>query len=152
MDLILLLMKLRDLLVTEILCGTLICKLPLGMGVFERCMKLVKACLRKILGTAKLSWDEMLTVLAEVEVVLNNCPLTYVFAEETECCLTPDHLLFGRTLELEASCDERSCEHSNLTLTKRSKFLNILLEHFWSRWRTVCYIIARVPQLHGLKL
>ena len=48
----------------------------------------------------------------------------------------PNYLLFGRTLELEASSDERSSEHSNLTLTKRSKFLNMLLEHFWSRWRT----------------
>ena len=78
----------------------------------------------------------MLTVLAEVEVVLNNHPLTYDYAEELECSLTPNHLLFGRTLELEASSDETSREHSNLTLTKRSKFLNMLLEFFWSRWRT----------------
>ena len=55
---------------------------PLYGGFFERCVKLVKACLR---GTAKLSYDEMLTVLVEVEVVLNNCPLTYAYAEETEC-------------------------------------------------------------------
>ena len=130
---ILLLMKLRDLLVTKILCGTLICKRPLGI---RGSLKLVKTYLRKILGTAKLSYDKMLTVLAEVEVVLNNRLLTYVYAEETECCLTPNHLLFGRTLELEASSDERSREHSNLTLTKRCKFLNMLLEHFWCRWRT----------------
>ena len=56
-------------------------------------------------------------MLTEVEVVLNNRPLTHVYTEETECCLTPNHLLFGRTLELEASSNEKSREHSNLTLT-----------------------------------
>ena len=80
-------------------------------------------CLRKILRTAKLSYDEMFTVLAEVEVVLNNRPLTYVYAEETECCLTPNHLLIGRTPELEASGDERSRERSNLTLRNVPNFL-----------------------------
>ena len=60
---------------------------PWYRGFFERCVKLVKVLLRKTLGGAKLFYDEMLTVSAEVEVVLNNRLLTYVYAEETECCL-----------------------------------------------------------------
>ena len=91
-------------------------------------MKFVTACLRKVLGTAKLCYDEMFTALAEVEVLLNNSLLTYVCAEETDCCLTPNRLLFCRTLELEPSSDQRNRKHSNLIRPKRSKFLSMLLD------------------------
>lgn len=37
----------------------------------------VKRCLRKILGNAHPSFDELLTVLSEVETTLNSRPLAY---------------------------------------------------------------------------
>ena len=54
----------------------------------------VKRCLRKVLGSAKLSFDELSAVLAEVESTLNSRPLTYEY--ETEQVLTPSHLIFDR--------------------------------------------------------
>ena len=42
-----------------------------------------------ILSQARLSYDELLTALTEVEVVLNSRPLTYVSAEDLEELLTP---------------------------------------------------------------
>ena len=45
----------------------------------------------------------MITILAEIELILNNRPLTYIFDELTKEPLTPNHLLYGRKLnELEA--------------------------------------------------
>ena len=38
------------------------------------------------------------TVLFEVELIINNAPLTYVYPNTIETCLTPNHLLFGRQL------------------------------------------------------
>ena len=40
----------------------------------------------------------MQTVLFEVEMILNNRPLTYVYLDEIGNALTPNHLLFSRTL------------------------------------------------------
>ena len=54
--------------------------------------------LKKNLQICRLSYDEMQTVLFEVEMILNNRPLTYVYPDEIENALTPNHLFFGRIL------------------------------------------------------
>ena len=46
-------------------------------GHFERMVGSVKRCLRKVLGSAKLSYIELETLLCEVESTLNSRPLTY---------------------------------------------------------------------------
>ena len=51
-----------------------------------------------MVGQAKLSADELLTVLLEVEMVLNSRPLTVVSAEDVEEPLTPSHLIVGRRI------------------------------------------------------
>ena len=56
----------------------------------------VKQCLKKVLGNARLTLDELATVLAEVEATINCRPLTYGYNELDEEVLTPSHLLFGR--------------------------------------------------------
>ena len=38
-----------------------------GGGFFERMIKSTKCCLKKILGKARLTYEELLTVLTEVE-------------------------------------------------------------------------------------
>ena len=70
-------------------------KAPWWGGVFEHLVRCVKRCLRKMVGQAKLSADELLTVLLEVEMVLNSRPLTVVSAEDVEEPLTPSHLIVG---------------------------------------------------------
>ena len=43
-------------------------------------------------------FEELQTVLFEVELIINNAPLTYVYLSTIETCLTPNHLLFGNQL------------------------------------------------------
>ena len=43
-------------------------------------------------------FEELQTVLSEVELIINNAPLTYDYPNTIGTCLTPNHLLFGRQL------------------------------------------------------
>ena len=67
-------------------------------GFFEICVLLVKRCLKKSLGNAKLTYEELETELIEIEGVLNSRPLTYVYNELAEVPLTQAHLFMGRRL------------------------------------------------------
>lgn len=58
----------------------------------------MKRPLRKIIGQAKFSYDELNTALIEVEAIVNSRPLTYVTSEDFEGSLTPSHLLIGRRI------------------------------------------------------
>ena len=58
----------------------------------------VKECLRKVLGNARLTFDELRTVLAEVEAT--NCrPLRYQYDEPGVDVLTPSHLIYRRRIK-----------------------------------------------------
>ena len=67
--------------------------------VFERMVASVKGCLRKTLGNARLSFDELSTLLTEIECTLNSRPLTYEYNEVGEEVLTPSHLIYGRQIK-----------------------------------------------------
>ena len=97
-------------------------------GFFERMVRSVKRCLRKVLDNAKLTVDELTTVLVEIEGTLND--------EYEECegeVLTPSHLIYGRAINFipqrEVVREERSCG-------ERFKYITLKLQHFWKRWQS----------------
>ena len=113
-------------------------------GLFERLVEMTKRCLKKIIGKARLSYDELLTVATEVEVILNSRPLTYVQSDDIEEVLTPSHLLTGRKLvtlpeisELRIYDDDEYYEQLDTRehFTKRALYLSRILKNFWKKWR-----------------
>eukprot|EP00794_Sanderia_malayensis_P013531 gene13531-biopygen10799 len=106
-------------------------------GQFERMAGLVKRCLRKVLGNAKLSFDELQTVLVEIESTLNSRPLTYQYDELGEQVLTPSHLIFGRRLATLSEQYEISMNRDDEqnSLSRRFDYLTRKLTHFWNRWK-----------------
>ena len=70
-------------------------KAPWWGGTFERLIGSMKRCLRKVIGQAKLTYDELLTAVVEAEAVINSRPLTYVSTDDLDEPLTPAHLLTG---------------------------------------------------------
>uniref|UniRef100_A0A1X7U6L5 Integrase catalytic domain-containing protein n=1 Tax=Amphimedon queenslandica TaxID=400682 RepID=A0A1X7U6L5_AMPQE len=73
-------------------------KAPWWGGVFERMIQGMKRLLRKIIGTSKFTYDELMTAVIEVEAMLNSCPLIYIPSGDLVELLTPSHLLCGRRL------------------------------------------------------
>ena len=66
----------------------------------ERLVKSVKLPLRKILGKSLLFYEEMETVLCEVELILNSRPLFYSSEDDLHETVTPFQLVYGRNILL----------------------------------------------------
>lgn len=107
---------------------------PWNGGFFERLVRSAKELLRKDLRSTKLSFEEMQTVLYEIECILNNRPLTYEYPTEFESCLSPNHMLFGRRLNLSSNSTTLK-SHEELNLAHHSTKISQIIEHFWNRWR-----------------
>jgi len=73
-------------------------KEPWWGGIFEKLVKSVKRCLKKTISGARLTYEELLTVIIEVEMILNCRPLSYISSEDSEEPLTPSHLLCGHRI------------------------------------------------------
>ena len=61
-------------------------------------------------------------LLFEAELIINNAPLTYVYPNTIETCLTFNHLLFDRQL----------LYSTNKTSNDK---INRISNQFWDRWR-----------------
>ena len=73
---------------------------PWQGGMYERMIGMVKDALHKALHGRKVHVEELVTLLCEVEAVVNNRPLTYLDNDVTNEILTPAHLLYGRKISL----------------------------------------------------
>lgn len=113
-------------------------KAPWWGGFYERLMKSIKDPLRKILGKALLNFEEILTILTEIENVLNHRPLTCVYENGEPVPLTPSHFLqFGRdnvnlpSHYIDVFAKIPAKEH----LTRRHKYQSKLLGQLWLKWK-----------------
>ena len=106
-----------------------------GGGIFERMIKSAKRCLKKSIGRASLTYDELSTLVIEIEAVLNSRLLTYVSMDDLE---EPSHLLLGyRVLSLPDPplSDDPDYGESANDLSRRMKHLLKTSEKFWKRWK-----------------
>ena len=113
-------------------------KAPWHGGFWERLVRCVKRCLKKIVGRALLSFEEMRTLLIEIEGTLNNRPLTYVYDDEQGISypLTPSSLIYSRTIATTASDKQYEILSTNQALTRRERYHWTLLKQFAKQWRS----------------
>lgn len=113
-------------------------KAPWWGGFFSERLAKVKTCLKKTLGKSRLTFDELATVLVEVEAVLNSRPLTYLYSDDIEEPLTPPHLMIVRqllTLPVGPVQLDNPDYGDHKTVSKRSRYLANGIQHFWQRWK-----------------
>ena len=77
-------------------------------------------------------YEEVETILVEIEGVLNSRPLTYVDDSDLTEPLTPSHLMYGRNILNRTS--SASINKNSESLSKRIKHVAKLLDHFWKRF------------------
>lgn len=110
---------------------------PWWGGFFERMVRMIKYCLKKMIGQAKLNYDELVTAVTEVEAVITSRPLSYISSDDLDEPLTPAHLLTGRRLLSLPDCQvsDNDLDVSPELLTKRMRFLNKIVDNFWCCWK-----------------
>lgn len=102
-------------------------------GLWEAAVKSIKKHLFCIVGAVILTFEEMTTVLTQIEACLNSRPLTSLPCDDDGVlqALTPGHFLIGRPLEALPNPD---IDTQPLTVLKRWHLCQGLVKHFWKRW------------------
>ena len=102
-------------------------------GLWEAAVKSTKKHLRRIVGDVKLTFEELATVLTQVEACLNSRPLAPLNTPDVDGVevLTPGHFLIGRPL---CALPDTASSFSSVTLLKRWDLCQNLVRHFWMRW------------------
>ena len=108
---------------------------PWWGGFYERLVRSVKTSLRKILKKSLVTFEELQTVLCEIESVINSRPLCYASDEDVNATITPNHLIYGRQL----TSFTTTSFFDNIeptTCTRRINYLRMLLNKFWKKFAT----------------
>ncbi|XP_075155406.1 uncharacterized protein LOC142228777 [Haematobia irritans] len=101
-------------------------------GAWERLVRSMKTVLYEILPSRAPNDELLISLLNEVENIINSRPLVYIpIDDETSEALTPNHFLLGSSSEMKpmSICDDRG------VVLKRSWLIS--QQHaniFWKRW------------------
>ena len=97
-------------------------------GFYEGMVGTVKRCLRKVLGSGRLTY-ELQPILVEIEATLNSRPIIYEYDEVGYEFLTPAHLIYGRRLTIlpEVTSEE---DINDTKFLAKLRYLSSKKEHF----------------------
>ena len=107
-------------------------------GFIERMVGLYKSSIKRVMGRARLDYQEFVTLISELNGMLNSRPISYVYDTVGEGDpITPSKLWCGKNITMfppfyEARIDGHNPEICN----KRLKYLDKVLTHFWNRFST----------------
>ena len=67
-------------------------RVPWWGGLFERLIRLFKNAFYKTIGNATLNWPELVELVLDLEITLNNRPLSYLENDVQQPQLTPNSM------------------------------------------------------------
>ena len=103
---------------------------------YEQLVGVIKNCLKKVIGKAKLNFEELNTGIVGIEKCVNSRPLTYLSEEHEDTVLTPNHLIYGRNIDR-----NESVQH---------EFMN-LVAMIWENGELIVKLYFNILQNHLLK-
>ncbi|EZA57617.1 hypothetical protein X777_02185 [Ooceraea biroi] len=113
--------------------------------IWEAAVKSLKHHLLRVVGDTKLTYEEMATLLAQVEACLNSRPLQAISDDpEDLVALTPGHFLIGAPLNV---IPEPSLAEERIDRLSHWKRIQAMRDHFWSRWsKEYLHSLAQRPK------
>ena len=108
-------------------------------GLWEAAVKSMKLLLKKTIGRcASLQYDELYTIICQIEGILNSRPLTSISDDSKDTSpITPSMLLNGFNsiqLPLVAERVPKLITDDEKCPVKRLRYMNRLITEFWKKW------------------
>ncbi|XP_076391767.1 uncharacterized protein LOC143265171 [Megachile rotundata] len=105
-------------------------------GLWERAVRSAKHHVKRVIGDQRLTFEELYTLLTQVESCLNSRPLSPMSSDPTDFGpLTPGHFLIGTA---PTSLPDRNLEDVKTNRLNRFQLLQQMFQHFWRRWQAEC--------------
>ena len=113
-------------------------KAPWMGGFIERVVGLYKTAIKRVVGRARLDYQEFVTLICELNGMLNYIPISYVYDTVGEDePITPSKLWCGKNITMFPPFYEaRFQDHDPEICNKRLKYLDKVISHFWNRFTT----------------
>ncbi|XP_075151102.1 uncharacterized protein LOC142225212 [Haematobia irritans] len=99
-------------------------------GIWESGVRSVKLHIRRVIGTAILTFEQMHTLLAQVEAVINSRPLGFASDTDTNY-LSPSHFLIGRPTTMVPEGNLIELPTNRLDYWQQ---VQCMYQGFWRRW------------------
>ncbi|XP_071579543.1 uncharacterized protein [Temnothorax nylanderi] len=101
-------------------------------GKWEAAVKSIKFHIRRTVGETRLTFEESMTLLTQIEAILNSRPLEPLSDDpEDISALTPGHFLIGTAL---TAIPEPSLIDLSTSRLSRWQFIQQKVQQFWSQW------------------
>ena len=103
-------------------------------GRWESHVKIVKRHLQRTIGKSILQFEELNTLLIQIEAIVNSRPISPISSDPDDLMpLTPAHFLIGRSL---TSLPESVYQNKRIPMEQNWKATQSLRAHFWKRWKS----------------
>ncbi|XP_018369747.1 PREDICTED: uncharacterized protein LOC108765490 [Trachymyrmex cornetzi] len=101
-------------------------------GLWESTVKTAKSHLKVVISQTSLTFEELTTIFAQIEAILNSRPITPVSTDPSDLnALTPGHFIIGAPL---TAIPEPDLENGPLNRLSRFQLLTRLVQGFCKRW------------------
>ncbi|XP_049277052.1 uncharacterized protein LOC125760709 [Anopheles funestus] len=101
-------------------------------GLWEAAVKSMKFHLKRVLGTGQLTYEDLTTLLTEIEACLNSRPITAITEDPYDMeALTPGHFLVGNSLQTVPAIDISEIPTNRLN---HWRIVQRHMQHIWQRW------------------
>lgn len=108
--------------------------LPLFYGLSEAGVKAAKHHLTRMIGNTNFTFEQLSSLFAQVEAILNSRPITPLSADPTDLYpLCPGHFLIGKPL---TSLPSPTLTEINPNRLRKYEQIEQIRQQFWERWRT----------------
>uniref|UniRef100_A0AAF5RTL0 DUF5641 domain-containing protein n=1 Tax=Wuchereria bancrofti TaxID=6293 RepID=A0AAF5RTL0_WUCBA len=114
---------------------------PWSGGVYERLIGLTKNAMRKSIGRKLLWQKELITLMVEIEGILNTRPLTYVSFDDYVVIRPIDFISPNAPLVTQIFSEKDQEEYTPYRMSTQEKLINYwshtneALDHFWELWK-----------------